>query len=83
MNSQKDDQMERILAGRPELAYTLDQVKQEATRRAVGTNAPHLVCMDRQGKLHIRVDCDFLNDVHSLKALVYCDANGKRRDIKQ
>ena len=78
-----DNRMERILNGQPELAHTLAQVEQEATRRAVGTSVAHIVCMDKDGKLLIRVGDDYLDEKRKLKALVYCFTDGTRKNIKQ
>ena len=78
-----DNQMERILNGQTPLASTLLQVKQEASRRAVGTKVAHIVCMDKDGKLLIRVGDDYLDEKRKLKALVYCFTDGTRKNIKQ
>jgi hypothetical protein len=75
--------MERILNGQPELAHTLDQVKQEATRRAIGTKVDHIICMDSQGNMLIRVGEDYLDEIPELVALVYCFVDGTRKEIKQ
>ena len=83
MNTANDNNMERILNGQPELANTLDKVKQEASRRAVGTNVPHIICMDKDGKLCIRVGEDYQDERRQLVALVYCFTNGKVSEIKQ
>jgi hypothetical protein len=58
-------------------------VEQEATRRAIGTSVPHIVCMDSDGKLLIRVGEDYLDEKKKLKPLVYCFSNGERKNIKQ
>jgi len=83
MNNTNDNKVERILNGQPELAHTLAQVEQEATRRAVGTKVDHIVCMDTIGKLRIRVAQDYLDEKCKLTALVFCFTDGKRKNIIQ
>ena len=78
-----DEKLERILSGKPELAHTLEQVKQEATRRAVGSGYDHIVCMNSDGVLCVRVGRDYLKDQGELTPLVYCFPNGNRQNIKQ
>jgi len=83
MNNTNDENMERILDGRPELAHTLEQVKQEATRRAVGSGYDYIVCMDSAGSLCIRNCQDYQEDQGELTPLVYCFPNGNRQNIEQ
>ena len=78
-----DDKMERILDGRPELAHTLQQVELEASRRAIESNCDHIVCMDSDGVLCVRVGRDYLEEQGELTPLVYCFSNGNRQNIKQ
>ena len=82
MNTADDNNVEKILNGQTPLASTLLQVKQEASRRAVGTKVAHIVCMDKDGKLCIRVGDDYQDETKELTALVYCFTNGKRSNIK-
>ena len=83
MSNTYDKKLDRILDGKPELANTLEKVKREATRRAVANKKDHLVCMDKDGKLFVRVLEDYDSEKRRLKALVFCFATGRRRNIKQ
>ena len=78
-----DDNLERILDGRPELAHTLPQVEQEATRRAVATEVPQIVCMGVGAELCIRTPEDYKDEEDTLTSLVLCHINGTRQNIEQ
>lgn len=81
MNTANDNNMKRILNGTPELAHTLKQVEQEATRRAVDTKVDHIVCMGAGGELCIRVGEDYQDETDTLTPLVYCFTDGTRKNI--
>jgi len=83
MNTKTDKKLDRILTGKPDLANTLKKVTAEARRRAMDTQDDHVVCMDRIGKLHIRVAQDYLEETHKLTSLVFCFINGKCINSKQ
>jgi len=77
-----DEKLERILSGKPELACTLNQVEQEATRRAIESDSDHIVCMDPDGVLCVRTSFDYQDEQGELTPLVYCFPNGNRQNIR-
>ena len=81
MNSKTDKKLDRILEGKPELANTLHLTQVEGTRRAISTGNDHIVCMDKQAGLHIRICADYKEEESKLTPLTWCFSNGRRSDF--